>query len=257
MSIKEFMAQMSFKGWYSFPEFVGSTLVERMKYDLEQSYIMCRKIQEKNGIENTENTAHHIVGHAKSFMDYLTKFEELNSYVEAYFGGKYILNSFGGNILKKGTSYANKIHRDIRNYSKDIPLMLNTIVFLEDFSQDNGATWLMEKGHLLADKPTKEEFDKSKFQIIGKAGTVYVWNSNLWHQAGENKTDQPRRSLTPEFTRPFIKQGFDYCRALGKEKVLEQSEYIKQLLGHYSRTPSSLEEWYRKPQDRLYMGNQG
>lgn len=257
MSIKEFVNQMTVKGWYSFPNFVPTSLVERMRSDLEESYRMCRRIQKQNGIENTENTAHHIVGHAKSFMDYLTKFGELNSYVEAYFQGKYILNSFGGNILKKDSSYANRIHRDIRSYSENLPLMLNTIVFLDDFTEDNGATWLMERGHLLRDKPTQAEFDKHKFQILGKKGTVFIWNSNMWHQAGENKTEQPRRSITPEFSRPFIKPGFDYPRALGYHMGDSLSPYLQQVLGYNSKIPTNLDHWYRPVEKRFYKVDQG
>lgn len=257
MSIKEFVQQITFKGWYSFPGFLAAPLVERLRGDLEESYLMCRRVQRQNGIENAKNTAHHIVGHAKSFMDYLTKFEELDSYVEAYFGGKYILNSFGGNILKKEASYASKIHRDIRSYSGNLPLMLNTIVFLDDFTKDNGSTWLMEKGHLLKDKPTQEEFDKCKFQITGKAGTVFMWNSNLWHQAGENKTDKSRRSITPEFSRPFMKQEFDYPRALGYHTADSLSPYLRQVLGYNSRVPTNLDYWYAPPGKRFYQEDQG
>lgn len=257
MGTKEFIHQMAFKGWYSFPGFVDGTLLNELRYGLEVSYRKCRQVQKKNGIENAKNTAHHIVADAKAFTDYLIKFEELDTYVEAYFGGKYILNSFGGNILKKEPSYASKIHRDIRSYSGDIPLMLNTIVFLDDFTKDNGATWLMEAGHLVRSKPSQEEFDEHKFQILGKAGTVVMWNSNLWHQAGENKTDKPRRSITPEFSRPFMKQGFDYPRAFGYHMADSLPPYLRQVLGYNSRTPMNLDHWYAPPGKRFYQEDQG
>lgn len=257
MSIKEFVSQITHKGYYSFPDFVGSILIERMKIGLEESYVRCREIQIKNQLDHTEGTVHHLIGQDQSFMDYLTKFEELNCYVEAYFGGKYILNSFGGNILRKGSSYANNIHRDIRSYSKDIPLMLNTILFLDDFTKDNGATWIMPRGHNLSTKPCQEEFNEYKIQITGKAGTVYMWNSNLWHQAGENKTDSPRRSVTPEFTKPFIKQGMDYPRVLGFHMGDLLSPHLKQVLGFNSRTPTNLDNWYQPESKRFYKADQG
>lgn len=253
MGVDDFRKQMRDKGWFLFEGVVSIELIERMRIDLEKCYVRCREIQIKNGLENTECTVHHIIGQELSFLDCLAGYERLDEYFTAYFGGKYILNSFGGNILSKGMSYANDIHRDIRSFSGTLPLMLNTLVMLDDFTRDNGATWLMERGHRLNDKPDESEFNESSFQITGKAGSVAVWNSNLWHRAGVNKTDKPRCSITPELSRPFFKQGYDYTKFA--EDYMP--DYLKQVLGYYSRTPTSLDDWYRKSYERFYRADQG
>lgn len=253
MGVEEFKSQMLNRGWYSFPEFIGMDLVERMRSDLEDSYARCRQIQIENGLDKTEGTCHHILDNESSFIDCLKYYERLDEYFTEYFGGKYILNSFGGNILSKGMSYANDIHRDIRSYSGSLPLMLNTIIFLDDFTEENGATWLMDGGHRWDIFPSDADWNRNKFQITGKAGTMFIWNSNLWHKAGENKTDYPRRSVTPEFTKCFMKQGYNYTKFVNNDSL----EYIKQLLGWYSRTPSTLQEWYRPKDKRFYRDNQG
>lgn len=257
MGIKEFQKQMSERGWYLFEDVIPHGLVQRMIDDLEDAYVHCRAIQIGNGLFGTEGTAHHLIGQAQSFMDCLAEYERLDEYFTSYFKGKYILNSFGGNILKKGMSYANEIHRDIRSFSGTMPLMMNTLVMLDDFTPENGATWLMNRGHWLADKPDEQPFNDRAFQIVGKAGSVVVWNSNLWHKAGENKTDKPRRSVTPELSKPFFKPGYDYPRALGYHMKDEFSPYLQQVLGYNSRTPKDLSEWYRKPEERFYRSDQG
>jgi ectoine hydroxylase-related dioxygenase (phytanoyl-CoA dioxygenase family) len=224
-----------------------------MRVDIEKCYERCRAIQIANGLDNTEYTVHHLVGQEQSFMDCLIEYQNLDPYFKSYFRGEYILNSFGGNILKKGTSYASNIHREIRSFSGSLPLMLNTLLFLDDFTHENGATWLMHRGHIQSDKPTDEDFMKSAFQVTGRAGSIAVWNSNLWHKAGVNRTDKPRRSVTPEFTRPFMKQGYDYSQFVKEDT----SEYLKQVLGYNSRTPATLDQWYKKPEDRYYKEGQG
>jgi hypothetical protein len=253
MGVEDFQKQIDEKGWYIFPEFINHGLVLRMMGDLEGAYIHCRQIQIENGLDRTEGTCHHILPLGSSFMDCLAEYERLDEYFTAYFGGKYILNSFGGNLLSKGMSYANDIHRDIRSFSGSLPLMLNTLLFLDDFTPENGATWLMNRGHWLADKPTEFSFKDRAFQITGKAGSVAVWNSNLWHRSGVNTTDKPRRSVTPELTRPFMKQGYDYTQFA----EYDDTEWLKQILGYYSRTPETLQDWYRKPDERLYRSGQG
>ncbi len=253
ITIEEFKKSMKSKGWCSFDNFIDESLLGKMLVDLHSIYDYCRAIQLENGVENSEGTCHHIVGRRKSFMECLSRYETIDSYLTEYFGGKYILNSYGGNLLKKDMSYANNIHRDIRSFSGDLPLMLNTLIMLDDFTEENGATWLMHRGHEWDRKPTDEEFDDYKFQITGKAGTLVVWNSNMWHRAGKNNTDKLRRSLTPEFTRPFMKQGYDYPRAIKKP----ESPYLQQVLGFNSRIPATLEEWYKPKTERFYKDGQG
>lgn len=253
MGIADFKSHMQRYGWYLFKDFVPTNLVNRMIIDLEDSYKECRKIQIKNGVGNSDGTTHHLIGQGDSFLEYLELFEKLDEYAESYFGGKYILNSFGGNILNSGSSYAGEVHRDIRSFSGDLPLMLNTIVMLDEFSDENGATLLMNKGHHYGDKPLEGIFNKHSFKIRGGAGSVVLFNSNLWHRAGINITDKPRRSVTPMFTRPFYKPQFDYTQFIKPD----HSIWIKQLLGHYSRIPKTLDEWYQKPEKRFYRKNQG
>lgn len=260
IELNEFKTIMQEKGWYIFNEFVSPELVKAMLADMETAYVKCRSIQIENKIpENNEGTLHHLVELGDSFVEYLQVSEKLNPYLEAYFEGKYILNSFGGNINRKGTfSYASNIHRDIRSYSGKLPLVLNTLVMLDDFTPENGATFLMTKSHQThPNAPTEEEFVKVAEQAVGKAGSVLVFNSNIWHRAGVNITDLPRRSVTPMYCKPYIKQQYDYSRALGYETVNAYPNWLKQVLGFHARIPASLSEWYQPVEKRMYKPDQG
>jgi len=73
---------------------------------------------------------------------------------------------------------------------------MNIIVMLDDFTLDNGATHLLSRSHLKKDKPSDEEFFSQADRAVGKSGSIVLWDSNIWHAAGENKTDAPRRSLS-------------------------------------------------------------
>jgi hypothetical protein len=259
MDLTTFEAKMKQDGWVVIDSFVEPGLVDRMRADMERAYGVCRAIQIKNGIAaNTEGTLHHLIGLGDSFLHYLDRMEQLTPHIESYFRGKFILNSFGGNILKKSASYASAVHRDIRTYSGDLPLLLNTLVMLDDFTEDNGATYLMTGSHLdCADKPTDEAFYARAGRAIGKAGSVLIFNSNLWHAAGVNTTPVPRRSVTPMFCKPFIKQQCDYPRVVGYDRMDALTDHQRQILGFYARVPASLEEWYQPPEKRMYRPGQG
>jgi hypothetical protein len=259
MDLATFEAKMARDGWVVFDSFVGPELVERMRADLMRDYEICRGVQVKNGIAaNTEGTLHHLIGLGDSWLAYLDRMQALMPHMESYFRGKFILNSFGGNILKKSASYASAVHRDIRTYSGDLPLLMNTLVMLDDFTEDNGATYLMTGSHLdCVDKPSDEAFYARAGRAVGKAGSVLMFNSNLWHAAGVNTTNVARRSVTPMFCKPFMKQQCDYPRVLGHDRMDALTDHQRQILGYYARVPASLEEWYQPPERRMYRPGQG
>lgn len=251
--------QLADRGWTVVPDVIAPALVDRMREDIERAWRVCRGVQERNGVaRDADLTVHHLVGIADSFLELIDAMQPLDPLFEGYFGGKYILNSLGGAInTRSHISYAHRIHRDIRSFSGDTPLLLNTLVMLDDFTRQNGATWMGSGTHRSAEKPGDERFAALAEQATGTAGSVLVFNSNLWHKGGENTTDAARRSVTPMFCRPFIKPQFDYPRALGYDRGPELSSYARQVVGYNARIPASLDEWYQPPEKRMYRPDQG
>ena len=258
MNLPEFEELMDSRGWVVFPGVISAPLVSRMLSDLDKAWDVCRAVQSKNGISSDADlTLHHLVVIGDSFIELLDEMAVLGPYFERYFGGKYILNSLGGAINTRGhTSYAHRIHRDIRSYSGELPLLLNTLVMLDEFTTENGATFMGSGSHKKAGKLEERAFYETAGRAVGSAGSVLVFNSNVWHAGGDNRTGAPRRSVTPMFCRPFIKPQFDYPRALGYDRA-DWNPHLRQVLGYNSRIPASLDEWYQPPPRRMYLGDQG
>src|SRR5438105_808081 len=116
MDMKYFDQRMLTHGWVIFERVVAPELVLHMLADMDKAYEVCRAIQMKNGIgDQTSGTVHHLIGLGDSFMEYLSVMP-VAACIERHFGGKYILNSFGGNNNSRQLgSYANVVHRDIRS----------------------------------------------------------------------------------------------------------------------------------------------
>ena len=228
---------------------------------LSRSYDLCRKIQIKNGIDAvTDGTVHHLIAsHEMVYIKVIDKIcqSEMFDFIKDYFNGNFILNSYGGFLNLPGKpSYATNVHRDIRFFSGDFPLMLNLLIMLDDFTLENGATYLLAGSHKKDEKPTEKEFYDNSHRALGKKGDILFFNSNLWHAAGINKTDQERRAITITLTKPFMKQQLDYPRAVGYDKLEKMSSQLQQVIGFFSRTPSTLDEWYQKPENRFYRPGQ-
>ncbi|MFP3553212.1 phytanoyl-CoA dioxygenase family protein [Paraburkholderia sp. SIMBA_049] len=259
IDIEQYDAEMRERGWCILPRAIDSVLIEHMLADLSRAWETCRAIQVRNGVDaDADLTVHHLVGQGQSFMHFIDDMEPLMPYLERYFGGRFILNSFGGAInTRDRRSYAQRVHRDIRSYSGDLPLLLNTLVMLDDFTADNGATFLLPGSHKDAAKPTDEAFYQDAVQAVAPAGSILIFNSNVWHAGGNNMTDLPRRSVTPMFCKPFIKQQFDYPRAVGYDKGDSLKSHTRQVIGYNARVPATLDEWYQPPARRMYRSDQG
>lgn len=246
-----FDTQMRDQGWYLFPAAIEPALIDWMRDDLRAAYSMCRNIQNANGVaDDTLGTVHHLPAHWDSYLKYL-EVMPIKAEISRFFGGPFILNSFGGNLNPPGAhNYASEIHRDCRSYSRERP-MLNTLVMLDPFERDNGSIRLLPGSHMFKAKPRQEYFDKCSVQITGPAGSILLFDSQVWHAGGRNESTKSRRSVTPLFTKPQFKQGFDYPRAL-RGRIESMSPDLQQVLGYYSRVPSTLDEWYRPADQRFY-----
>ena len=229
---------------------------------MDRSYEVCRDVQIANGVDEvTDGTVHHLLATGDSlYLDFLEQMlrSPIGDATHDFFQGKSILNSFGGVVnLPARPSYVASIHRDVRFHTNGFPLMLNLLVMLDDFTAQNGATYLLEGSHKIAQKPSEEAFYDQAKRAVGKRGDILLFDSNLWHAAGINTTANKRRAITITFSKPFMKQQLDYSRALNFEVVSKMSDELKQVLGYFSRTPTSLQEWYQKPQERFYRPDQG
>jgi ectoine hydroxylase-related dioxygenase (phytanoyl-CoA dioxygenase family) len=96
----------------------------------------------------------------------------------------------------------------------------NSIWLLDDFTEVNGATRVVPGSHRWGTVPKQALADPSaphpdEVPVLGRAGTVVVFNSHLWHGGTQNRSDRPRRALHSYFTRR------------GNEQQLDQRRYIR------------------------------
>jgi ectoine hydroxylase-related dioxygenase (phytanoyl-CoA dioxygenase family) len=135
--------------------------------------------------------------------------------------------------------------------------MIQMMVLLDDFTLENGATYMLSGSHQIAIKPDEDYFYENADRAIAKKGSIILFDSNLWHAAGKNTTDGNRRVLTISYTKPQFKQQFDYPRFLGYEFGESLSEGLRQILGYKSRVPATLDEYYQPLNKRMYQPDQG
>lgn len=257
VTLPELKAGIDTYGWVVIENVLPEDLTRRLREDSYKAYDIRKAIQQKNGlVTNMDGTVHHTVDQP-AFIDFLQQLY-CDDFILDYFGGPYILNSFGAIInIPNKPSYVCNIHRDVRTFSGNTNTMLNMLVMLDDFTLENGATYVLNGSHKVEARPSDETFFQQSDRITGKAGSILLFNSNLWHAAGENTSGKDRCALTLTFTKPYMKQQMDYPRFLGYHEGDRFSERLQQVLGYHSRTPENLDEWYQPPHKRMYRPGQG
>lgn len=251
-------AELACAGWTVIPHAFDTDLTDMLCRALGPSLALRDAIRQRNGVAaDASGTLHHLLADNPCYITLLAAFEPFESLFHAYFGGKFILNSYGGVINERDThAYVKNVHRDIRFGSEDRRFMLNALVMLDDFTVDNGATWLLSRSQAITEQPDDERFYAQASRATGKRGSLLLFDSRLWHAGGHNVTDTPRRALTLTFTSPFFKPQLDYPRLLGYENLERHGTWLRQVIGFNARVPESLEEFYVPVERRFYQRGQ-
>ncbi|MBL8826875.1 MAG: phytanoyl-CoA dioxygenase family protein [Planctomycetaceae bacterium] len=253
----EFDYLMRTRGWLIIENMIEPAFLDRLGEDLEKAIARSHDYRARRGLlERSEGSAHHVFGFNDS-LDELLRRNYLNAEISHYLGGKIILNSYGGIANQTSdTTYYKRPHRDVRVCFPGHPMMVTVMVLIDDFTLDNGATHLLSSSHHVVDRPSDEWFEKYSARLVGRRGSLGVFDSAIWHAAGENRVGVKRRGLTLTYTRPFFKQQLDYPRYLSSEYEQGLDDDTRQLLGYNARVPANLDEWYQPAEQRTYRADQ-
>jgi ectoine hydroxylase-related dioxygenase (phytanoyl-CoA dioxygenase family) len=248
------------KGYEKFEGLIDNNWLLKINQVLPEIFNKHESLRRKNGnpIHSKGLALNALVGSPVlfDFLQHLIDIGFIRLIEEKFFKTNCILNSLTAlsNIPGEDGVFHKKIHRDIRGYSGEAPVLLNMLVMLDDFTIENGATLLYTNTHLQESMPSIKELDENRIHATGRAGDVIIWNSNLFHASGTNKTDNVRRALPITFSLPYYKQLLDYPRAIGYDNSESFNQDIRRLLGYDSRVPASISEWY-SPSDKLLYKN--
>jgi ectoine hydroxylase-related dioxygenase (phytanoyl-CoA dioxygenase family) len=143
--------------------------------------------------------------------------------------------------------------RLIRGYHAGLTMTLA----IDDFTDENGATLYLPGSQELEKPPSLETFDRYAVSVARSAGSAIFFNPRCFHRARRNTTDDIRRAISLFAVRPFMKQRFDFPRMMPAEAMGGLSRKARQFLGFDARVPTSMDEFYVAPEQRLYKANQG
>lgn len=258
---EENFIELNKQGYTIIRNLVDESWLNTLGKAMDEAFIQHRKTQLNNNNDiKTGGVALHTLLSNPIFITFLEDLQNKGFFSflsKSFFKSKCIINSFSAlDNLPNQPNFSAVVHRDLRFYSGDFPIMLNCLLMVDNFTIENGGTYLLPYSHLEERKPSDEEFFSKAIQAIGQKGDMIIFNANVWHSSAPNTTQDHRRAIPITISRSFMKQLLDYPRAIGYDKVDNFNSELQQLLGYHSRVPASLDEWYQPEDKRFYKKNQ-
>ena len=149
-------------------------------------------------------------------------------------GPGFLLSNINANIAGPG-GQPMFLHSDTDYVPPPFPpyaLVTNVMWFLDDFTDENGATRIVPMSHKLRHSPDySKQYDT--VAVTGPRGTAMVFHGSLWHQTGANRTEHQRRhGILTYYCRPFLRQQENFFKSLDDGVLQRATPRLRQLLGY-------------------------
>ncbi len=178
--------------------------------------------------------------------------ENLLSILKKLITGKFILNQQNGLINPPQKTYNQGVwHRDLpyQHFISSTSLAINALFCVDDFTFENGATFVLPASHKVEAFPSKSYVRRSAIQVEAKAGSFLVLDGMLFHAGGANKTRSERRAVNHLYNIPYFKQQINIPMNM---KNASLSAEAKDILGFNYMESSSVAQYLTTRKSKKY-----
>lgn len=238
-------------GYAVIENLVPADLIARLKKDLE--FAIQRDAEYHKGKEHPDFAMVLFCPlYGDSFLD-LLQYEPYLAPIEAVMGESCILYSYTSSSMPPSAgNYSCRIHLDaLHTVPKGYINKLQTLVALDDFTLENGATYVLPGSHRLEAPPEEEAFYDQAIRLELKAGSVWFGHPRIYHAGAPNNTTQWRHAITTVWCKAYMKQRIDVPRLM-PELANNSSTRLLQKIGFHAQVPTSYDEYYASPEMRKF-----
>ena len=249
---EQFVAQLRSSGYAILPGIVPSAMLAKLKRDLEEAI----------GKEEEYRVGRNIASHygmvllCSLYGPGLVEVLDLESLMHPFewvLGEGCIIYAYTSSSMPPhATNYSARVHVDCPRLIPGYMTNMGATILLDDFSEENGATWFLPDSHTRLKPPPEAEFYAHGRRLIAEAGSVFYFDARLWHAGGLNQTNHWRHALTLNMCRPFMKQRIDIPRAMAHTEHQSLPARVRQKLGFVSQPPASYDEYYAPAGQRTF-----
>ncbi|MDX2477978.1 MAG: phytanoyl-CoA dioxygenase family protein, partial [Gammaproteobacteria bacterium] len=169
--------------------------------------------------------------------------DNLLSILRKLIPGKFIINQQNGVINPPQKTYNQGAwHRDLpyQHFVSTKPLAVNALFCVDDFTFDNGATYVLPASHKSEAFPSVNYVRRNAYQVEAKAGSFILLDCMLFHSGGFNKTQVERRAVNHVYNIPYFRQQINISKNMNGNIL---SEEAKDILGFNTIEAASISDY--------------
>ncbi len=175
---------------------------------LHSSYLQSHGVDQLSTIDEQNTIRSPLAQGSDLFLDLVFN-KNLLSVLRQLIDGRFILNQQNGIINPPQQTYNQASwHRDLpyQHFLSTTPLAINALFCLDDFTIQNGATFVLPASHKSALFPSAAYVKRNALQVVAKAGNFILLDCMMFHAGGFNTTSVRRRAVNHLYNIPFLKQ---------------------------------------------------
>ncbi len=112
-----------------------------------------------------------------------------------------------------------------------------TVIAIDDFTSDNGATVVIPGSHLWDGHPPTEAERACARPVVMPKGSVVFFLGTLWHGGGANRSSAARLAVTAQYCAPWARQQENFSLSIPRATAKQCSEHIQRMLGYSIHPP--------------------
>jgi hypothetical protein len=160
------------------------------------------------------------------------------------FGDNFVLLQQNGVINRPSRgNYQLQWHRDLpfQHWVASKPVAVAALFCLDDFNSTTGGTYALPASQAHERFPSEAFVRRHQQVMSAPAGTFIFMDAMMFHRAGKNSSDDPRRGINHLIGLPFLAQQIDLPRMLGGAHA--DDRFLSRYLGYKWNPAESIEAW--------------
>jgi len=245
------LQELEHQGYTQIPDFLSAGQLDAVNRLYDE---MLGSHQGRNNFEgNRTERIYTLVARHRLFQD-IVEDARILALCDALFQPNYLLTASQAIVIGPGET-PQPWHTDDSFYPLPRPrpmISLSTIVAVEDFTLENGATqvlpgsqhWSDERvegmyrsGDNETDPGFAGQFESQAVSMVMPAGSCLVFAGTLLHRGGANRSDGTRRAFSNQYCQPWARPQENFFLAIPRAEVAAMSPVVQSLLGYSIHPP--------------------
>ena len=230
METEATLSQIRDEGFAVVEDFLDAVTVARLREELEPVFDAIGSRMSEDFGQQTVHT-HNLLAKTRA-VDKLLVNDRLLTLIEGVLGPDFQVS--GVAAMRPGPGDRRQhMHQDDGHYPiprPHRPLIVNTLIALDPFTVENGATEVVPGSHRFSKRLNQDE---PTVVVEMPLGGLLLWDGALWHRGGGNSTaNEYRRSINVNFNLAWLKQRENQFVGVPPEVVLAMPEKLQALIGY-------------------------